>query len=147
MLASHHPFNGMVLVQGPTVASILVSDCHFAASRPASFRGQADPPSPLWFGGLAFFHDRQVIQIFAPCPPCGVEGGCFLPKLSALFFAESIQTTSLPLKCGWLSSFNNCHHSCQAIQIFSLAPAVWVVGGMHQHCDCWHFGDLQHQKQ
>ena len=53
----------------PPEASILVSDCHVAASRTACFRGQADPPPPLWFGGFAFFHDCQVIHIFPPRPP------------------------------------------------------------------------------
>ena len=38
------------LVQGLTIASILASDCHFAASRPAYLTGQADLPPPLWCG-------------------------------------------------------------------------------------------------
>ena len=111
----------------PTVASI--RDCHFVAARPACLTGQADPPPPRWFGGFAFFHDCQVIQIFHPLPPPVVWWVCLLTKLSSLSLAENIQTSSLPQKRGWLSSFNNCHHSCQVIQIFPLPPVVWVVGG------------------
>ena len=52
------------------------SHCHFAASRPACLRRQADPSALLWFGGLAFFHDCQVIQVFAP-PPLWCSGCAF----------------------------------------------------------------------
>ena len=103
------PPDGMVLVQGPTDASILVSDCHFAAARTACFRGQADLPPPLWCGGFAFFHDCQVLQIFPPRPTCGVVG-VLSPKTVSILFCFKQSDLSIPLKCGWLSSFNNCYH-------------------------------------
>ena len=96
------------------IVSILVNGCHLAASRPA------DLPPPLWFGGLAFFHDCELILIVTPCSVwCG---GCAFSLNCQLSFAANIQTSSLSLKCGWLSASNDCHRSCQVIQRFPLPP-------------------------
>ena len=137
------PPNGMVLVQGSTNASILVSDCHFAASRTVCFRGQAGPPHPLWFGGFALFHDCSVIQIFPPRPPCGVVSVVSPKTVSFLFCFKQSDLLHPPevrvaVFLQYRSPFAPSHSD------LSPPPVVWVVLDMHYLYDGWHFGDLQH---
>ena len=89
------PSNGMVLAKGPTVAGILVVDCHHGTSRPVvavviqilllcgvvgplcpmNVGSFILPPPQLWCGGCSFSQSCQhpsllkTLKTFRP-PPC-----------------------------------------------------------------------------